>query len=228
VIAWISDLGPLGGADGEGSYDNVSAFFDLVDGHCDDTLANIGNLTEPYLSVYEGAASACLAAFHNQPHLWQRAQASLTTVGPQTSRLECLEKSVYQLLQSLVEVHRQDPEAQLVKSDTPGNGPNCPRVLELIPDHGPRQGGYQIRLLGVNLPQTAGIHFGDQYLTVTTNGSEAVVTVPPMDEAVPPEYECADVWPEGWPLGADNSRFFCYDSAEFTESAPSTISPPAG
>jgi hypothetical protein len=160
VISWIAELGPLGGADAEGGRDG--AYGSIVIGECDDALRFSNRFEEPSRSVYEGGASACLAAFHNRPDLWPRAQTALTTVGPQTSRLDCLDLPVYRLLQSLVEMHRQDPDAHFVTTFGDGQGPPCPRVLELIPDHGPREGGYSVRLIGENLPPMAGIHFGEK------------------------------------------------------------------
>gem|GEM_PF-7051066 len=232
VIAWIGELGPTGGAGGELG-DEASAYFDLAGGDCDHVLSNLDNLDEPSRSVYEGAASACLAAFHNRPQLWPRAQAALTTLGSQTSRLDCLDTPVHKLLQSLMEVHRQDPDAQFVTTFGSGEEPRCPRLLELIPDHGPRQGGYSVRLIGENLPPVTGIHFGKKYLTVSTNGgSEAVITVPPADEAATPEDEYDGnsgvlVEADGWPLGLWLvPPFFTYDPAERTENAPPASSSP--
>ena len=233
VIAWIGELGPLGGAGPH--HGRERAYPSLVQGECDQVLPILHTIPEPSRSVYEGAASACLAAFHNQPQLWSRAQAALTTVGSQTSQ-DCFDKPVHQLLQSLVEVHRQDPGAQFVTRFGSGSAPPCPRVLELIPDHGPREGGYQIRLIGVSLPPMAGIHFGETYLTVNTNdGREAVITVPPADAVGAPVYEqdgysYFSVWAEGWPIDLPSaSIIFAYDPAEQTErteSAPPASSPP--
>ncbi|MCA1673247.1 MAG: hypothetical protein LC799_13960, partial [Actinobacteria bacterium] len=232
VIAWIGELGPTGGAGG--GDERTWAYSNLAGGKCDHVLSILDNLDEPSRSVYEGAASACLAAFHNRPQLWPRAQAALTTVGSQTSRLDCLDTPVHELLQSLMEMHRQDPDAQFVTNFDSGEEElSCPHVLELVPDHGPRQGGYSVRLIGENLPPMTGIHFGKKYLTVSTNGGrEAVITVPPADEALPPEdeydgYNNVGVWADGWPPGIWMvPPVFKYDPAERTENAPPASSSP--
>jgi hypothetical protein len=92
VIAWIGELGPLGGAGPH--HGRERAYPSLVQGECDQVLPILHTIPEPSRSVYEGAASACLAAFHNQPQLWSRAQAALTTVGSQTSQ-DCFDKPVH-------------------------------------------------------------------------------------------------------------------------------------
>jgi len=233
VIPFLSDFGPLAGGPDDmliGAYESLSR------GDCEGVLTSIAHpdWDEPsrsqFRSLYEGAAAACLAAFHNQPNLWSRAaraEGALTSAQPHATQFDCLDMAVYRFLQSLIEVHRQDPEAQLIKGNTEGGGP-CPRVLEVIPDHGPRQGGYSVRLVGVNLPPEAGIYFGDHYVTVATQGGrEAIITVPPVETALPgysmddPAEAVSSVCADGWFYGFLNCATFVYDGAAPRAGPPS-------
>jgi IPT/TIG domain len=243
VISWIKAFGPMGklGPQGvgheRGSPAGSEAYYYLADDQCEEALAHIGDLPEPSRSLYEGAASACLAAFHDQPDRWPSAHAGLMAVGPQTSRLNCLEKSVHQVLKSLVSIHEQAPDTKFVKDDKKGEetDPKCPQIQGLHPDHGPWSGGYEIKITGVNLPSTVGIHFGARYLTaVTRNGTEAVVTVPPAEATIPPGERqdgtgevAVKVWVDGWPWGAEGTPSFTYQPVGQAESSPAS-SPPAG
>lgn len=177
VIQWIIDFGPLGPKGVR--TDDRRPFAALAAGDCERVLKRTGKLPEPTRSLYEGAASACLAAFHHQPDRWPRAYEALAVVRPHLPRLDCLDRAVYQLLDSMTELHRQYPDAVLTKDsdEQQGGKLSCPRIVRLVPDHGPRQGGYPVRVVGVNLPPTVGIHFGDHYITVDTeHGMQAVVT----------------------------------------------------
>ena len=204
MIAWLSDLGPLGGGAGGPDDENGKPYFSLVYDDCEHVLDNVRS-PEPTKSLYEGAASACLAAFHNRPDLWVRAEIALTALQSQTSNLDCPDMRVYQFLQSIVVAHRQDPDARFVKSKTE-NGENCPHLYDLDPKSGPPRGGYEVRLVGVNLPPRVGIHFGDRYLVIMTSSStEAFIIVPPTDETSLPMI--VDVQVDGWPFRATNPLF---------------------
>lgn len=221
IIRWISVFGPLGPK--WRANEERRPFATLAAGRCDNVLDRTGDLPEPTRSLYEGAASACLAAFHDQPKRWERAYEALAIVQPQTSRLNCLDRAVYQILESMTELHHQYPEARLTKeSSEHSTEPACPQIVKLIPDHGPRQGGYPVRLVGNNLPPTAGIHFGDHYFTVPTErGREATITVPPAD----PQDRSVRVWVAGSPFGSDDSPLFKYDRVKPTRSPPATPEP---
>lgn len=190
-----------------GRKDRLDTYTDLAADRCGQVLRYADELAEPSRSLYEGAATACLAAFHGEPALWSRAQTALADVQPRAAELDCLDTPVHLLLQSLVEQHEQFPGARFSRTfDTAHTGP-CPRVLRLIPDHGPREGGYPVRLLGVNLPPTVGVHFGSHDLTVaTSDGREAVVIAPPAN----PREKSVSVWVDGWPFGAEVTPRFAY------------------
>jgi hypothetical protein len=197
----------------------MDVYNSILDDYCVQALAEIdqANIPEPARSMYKGAASACLAAFHNRPELWPPSDTALVTAQPQTSKFNCIDMAIYQLLKSLAEAHRQDPSTQFVKKVTESGGP-CPRITQVSPDHGPAQGGYQVRIIGVNLPSKVGVHFGDRYFTVATSSSrEVLVTVPPTSATKLPAE--VSVWVDGWPFAsgeggccfAGNEERFTYE-----------------
>ncbi|MBO0881304.1 MAG: hypothetical protein J2P17_13330 [Mycobacterium sp.] len=212
IIAWIKDLGPLGGATGK----REEAFGALADGACADALKPAAELFQPSRSLYEGAASACLAAFHGRADLWPGTERAFGAVSTQTSQLDCIDVVVYGVLRSLVSAHRQNPATTFVKATgVRAHRPVCPRISAVVPDHGPLAGGYPVRIVGEHLPRTAYIHFGDHILTVTSaDGRTAVLTVPAGNPKDPGDVNerMMDVWVEGWPFEEINSTGFIYDA----------------
>lgn len=221
IIAWIRDFGPRGGASGP----HEGAYSDVLDPGCggndvfrsEDFMA-LADDKSTY-SLYEGAASACLAAFQNRPDLWSRAESALngvsanimtSTEAPSTTPFDCLDRAVYRLFRSIVDLHKQDPGARFVRgSKATGSLPACPEVMRVVPNHGPSQGGYPVRLIGVNLHQGELIDFGINHLLTAqaTNEHEAVVTAPPAD----PGEDVVSVKPRGFPFMAGGGAFFTYD-----------------
>lgn len=237
VIAWLSDFGPLGGGaggKGDGRLERVDAYNGLAKDDCEQIAPHLkeSRIYGPSLSLYEGAVSACLSAFHHRPDLWARAVQGLTAAQRSTARFDCIDMAVYRFLRALVEAHHQAPDAQFVKAPTSQGGP-CPRITEVIPARGPPQGGYQVRVVGVNLPRQAGIHFGDHYFAVSTeDGREALVTVPRAAGVVAPRL--VEVWVDGWPFQTGhavccygpNNAFFIYER-EPPRRTPSAGTPPS-
>jgi hypothetical protein len=145
----------------------------------------------------------------------------------QTSRLDCQEKTVYKLLNQLVAIHRTEPNARLVKQAAGRRAVlKCPRFFKIMPDHGPAEGGYPIRLEGVNLPRVVGVNFGHQrHLTaVSEDGRTIVITAPAANN---PDAPLA-IWPDGMPSAYDPYTYFSYDPPNATtQSSTSSTRPPA-
>jgi hypothetical protein len=139
---------------------------------------NLEPLEEPLRSTYEGAAAACLAAFHGRRDLWRIAETRLDRVNP--SSLDCWDRSVYLILDALVGAHRADPEATFAKAK--GGASHCPELEpSIFPEHGPRSGGYQVEIRGRNLPMTLEFLWNyDRTVTATRAGpgQPMMLTVP--------------------------------------------------
>jgi hypothetical protein len=176
----------------------------------------------PLPTIYDAAGAACLAAFHGRSDLWPYVES---VAAQPTSTRDCLDRAVADLLRRLVDIHREDPNVQL-KPQPADDGATfrCPRIIRLIPEHGPPQGGYPLRIVGVHLPPVVVIHF-EQHIDLeavdteitarSINGTEAVITVPPQLPGA--EREVA-IYPDEWPYGPINTPFFVYDKAPRIES----------
>ncbi len=180
LISWIKEFTPTGG----GGSAAESAHFRFMKGDCATTLslAQTNNsqdsdvMTEPYRGLYEGAAAACLAAFHGRTDLWPTAVARFTKISP--SGLSCWDGEVYTIFKTLVQAYQVDPTGTFErKSGTPKSG--CPELGALNPDHGPRSGGYSVEVTGRNLPSTLVLYWFDTQqevvARVAANGKLTVV-----------------------------------------------------
>lgn len=228
-VEWIVALGVAGGADTP--EETVVAL--LARGDC--ALArrvaqDIEGAYPQLPTIYDAAAAACLAAFDGRSDLWPYA---VSVAAQPTSTRDCLDRAVADLLRRLVDIHREDPNVQL-KPQPADDGETfpCPRIIRLIPEHGPPQGSYPLRIVGVHLPPVVVIHFV-QYIeleavdTVITarsiDGTEAVISVPPQLPGA--ESEVA-IYPDEWPYGPVNTPSFVYDkSPKIEPTSASTTSP---
>lgn len=237
VIQWINEQAPLGGGV---SGPEEEAFGAMIDGDCRGALRIVerGELGGPGRSVYEGAAAACLAAFEGRPELWPRAEAAAARVTGQASDLACETRAIHRLLSRLLAIHRADPDARLARGPVGVRGTlSCPRFTSITPDHGPAEGGYQVRITGEHLPGTVGVNFGSEghHVEAVVEDGALTVTVPVapawVASAVDPADRAVSVWPDGaviWPFNAAVS--FTYDppassSSETTEPSTSTPEP---
>jgi IPT/TIG domain len=226
VVAWILSLAPGGGVD----YPEEAVYFDLLDDcllHREDD-AYYSALSVDEQALYQGAAAACRAAFYGESENWQAAEAGLAQVNARGAQFTCLGDATYDALRELVAVHAAEPTARIVKGEGTGRAPVCPRIISVDPAHGPASGGYPVELEGQNLPATAEIHFGDETLTVQTDGSRARVTVPPApEEARSAGNNVVDVWVSGWYQDQNGQAFFEYElDAHPSGSSASEESPP--
>lgn len=230
IIQWLNAHAPLaGGAGGAEDY----AYSQMVAGDCHEVLTISeattpgDRLAEPARSLYEGAASACLAAFEGRRELWPRAEAAYARIGGQTGRLACETRTVYPLLQRMLEAHRADPNMQLVKRSGGRSGVlKCPRFTRIIPDHGPLTGGYQVRIKGQNLPPVVGVNidFDLRVEAARQDGQQVVIAMPPAPRNVDPE-GWVTIWPDGAPIyELDAAVYFRYDPPAGTTSTASTAS----
>ncbi|MFF5296168.1 hypothetical protein [Paractinoplanes globisporus] len=155
-IRWLHNFAPTGGGGGTAE----AAYTNFMQGDCWATLElarvaraaeGVEPLEEPLRSTYEGAAAACLAAFHGRADLWGLAGRRHDRVT--VSGLDCWDRSVYAILHQLVTAHRADPDATFAVAK--GTASACPQLAEwTFPRQGPRTGGYSIEIRGRNLPMT--------------------------------------------------------------------------
>jgi hypothetical protein len=103
---------------------------------------------EPYRSLYEGAAAACLAGLDGRSELWDTALERFPAVD--TAALDCWNLEIYAIFHQLVGAHRANLRAEISGNSTRSSG--CPELTGLDPDHGPRSGGYAITVHGHDLP----------------------------------------------------------------------------
>ena len=204
-VQWIKNMGITGGGDPEG---DVVAYEVLARGDC----AAVFGLREDSFddgmrTLYHGAAWACLAAFEGRTDNWARAEDAYETMSASGRELDCLGVPTMELLGALVRAHRADPGVRFVRG---GQGqaqrPLCPRILRLEPDHGPLEGGYEVLLIGENLPAEATVSWNFEDFTVSTDGTEGTIVVPPAaEEGGVPVYET------GWPWAVFGTPWFVYD-----------------
>jgi hypothetical protein len=234
VIQWLNEQAPAsGGATGP----EEEAFAAMLHGDCAGTLRIVadeseGELAEPGRSLYLGAAWACLAAFEGRAELWPRAEAAFEKIRGRWSALSCESRTVYKLLQRLVDVHRAEPQARLIKRAGPIGTLRCPRFTRVTPDHGPVEGDYTVRLEGENLPRVVGVNLDvidanydvkhHHVTAVSQDGRHLVITIPP---GTSPDDQLL-LWPDGarfWYLG--DGVTFEYDPPETTRGSTSTTEP---
>ena len=225
MIQWLNEQAPASGGSGGGGEE--AAFAAMLDGDCAGTLRIVadeseGEMPEPGRTLYRGAASACLAAFEGRAEFWPRAEAAHEKLRGQWSALSCESRTVYKLLQRLVDVHRTEPQARLVKRSGPRGTLRCPRFTGVTPDHGPAGRSLTVRLEGQNLPRIVGVNlwitddngnlkYEGRLTAVSEDGRHLVITIPP---GTGPDDDLL-LWPDGarfWFLG--DGVTFEYDPPE--------------
>jgi hypothetical protein len=239
VIQWMNEHGPAsGGASGPPE----AAYYMMMHGDCSGALSlaegkGPDKLIEPSRTLYLGAASACLAAFERSGKLWPRAEAAFEKATRTTTTFDCESRAVFELLRRLVEAHRADPSARLVKRLVGKRALVCPYFTKITPNHGPEAGGYTVQVEGRNLPQVVSITWINDYPdthhfdAVSRDGRHLVITVPPgPHSAEAPAY----VEPDGSRLWTDSGVQFTYDppvtrtrSSSSSTTTTSTTSPEA-
>ena len=165
IIRWITQFTPAGGHGTRAE----AAYVSFMQGRCWDTLSFARDplqdesdelMDEPQRTLFEGAAAACLAAFHGRSNLWDTARSQLAKLS--AAELGCWDNSVLTILRGLVEAHRANPHAEFVRGKSQSA---CPVLTGTHPDHGPRAGGYEIEIQGRNLPRSLQLRWGEQVIT---------------------------------------------------------------
>jgi hypothetical protein len=234
VIQWMNEHGPTSGGPSS-VFDE--AYILMMKGDCAGVLGlaegqSKDEMTGPLRTLYVGAASACLAAFHGSAGLWSRAEAALASTTRHAPRMDCESRAVYELLKRIMEAHRAEPSARLVKQSVGKQELPCPRFTKITPNHGPAEGGYTVRIEGENLPPVVGVNFNVDHgvnhhsKAMLRDGRYVEVTVP---RAAHPE-EPASVEPDGARLWTGAGVEFTYDppavATRPTTTTTTTTTPP--
>jgi hypothetical protein len=131
-------------------------------------------LDEPYRSLYEGAAAACLASLDGRREYWPLAVDRFSHVNP--AALSCWEREVHAVYKELIEAHRRNQKIRLADESRGSSG--CPQLTRLDPDHGPRSGGYPVTVVGRNLPAVLDLFWRDLGIDVRARrGADGKMTV---------------------------------------------------
>jgi hypothetical protein len=183
VVSWLSEFTPTGG----GGYMPSEAYQELARDECRAVMETAMNFGGWLRRLYGGAGAACLATTATDPlPLWRRAESDLAAVSASVNEFDCTSRDVHRLLGTLVELHRQDPQAPIVRQAPVGaSGSTCPRIVAVSPDHGPAAGGQTVVLTGENLAETVTIWFGDVVIGPVRTGKQMRVTIttPPKPES---------------------------------------------
>ena len=176
LIRWIRAFAPAGGGDKD-------PYIDFMRRDCAATLDaardisiedGVQTLDEPFRSLYEGAAAACLAGLDGRREYWPLAVELFPDVDP--AALSCWEREVHAVYEDLIEAHRRN--ATILLADQTRGSSECPQLLGLEPDHGPRSGGYPVTVVGRNLPEVLDLFWGDLGVDVQARrGADGTMTV---------------------------------------------------
>jgi hypothetical protein len=150
VIRWILSLAPEGPTS---PTSNVKPYLLLRNRECSEALTwidspdNKDQLSDRERAVYRGTATACLAAFHQQPQRWPEAGRHLADARSSSEKLNCPARLTLAWLQQVVGLHEQNPERTFVDEQPQGVYAGIQQQLE--PDHG--SAGEQVHVEGTNL-----------------------------------------------------------------------------
>jgi IPT/TIG domain len=145
VIRWIMSLGPEGPSS---PIFFIAPYLHLRDGDCAQALnrVELDNLSGHRRAIYRGAATACLAAFHQQPKRWAEARRHLADAQSSSAQLNCPERVTLAWLQQVVGLHQQDPDRAFVAQKPQGF---YTAVERIDPTNG--KAGDQVTVEGTNL-----------------------------------------------------------------------------
>jgi len=189
----------------------LQTYHSFSKGWCGELSGEVPQLDEPFRTLYESAAAACVAAFENMPGKWTEAEADFSKVDISNAAFECFDRDTYALLRSLIGFHHQFPGYHIIRGSATSSRTSCPLITAISPDHGPQQGGQEVQVRGANLPSTVVIDFGGGSVVsaVSVDGVEATLTTPPSDVPGP-----TDVSVHGY--GFTSRISYTYDAASQT------------
>jgi hypothetical protein len=150
VIRWILSLAPEGPTS---PTSNVKPYMLLRDRECSEALTwidspdNRDQVSDRERAIYRGTATACLAAFHQQPQRWVEAHRHLADANSSSEELNCPARLTLAWLQRVVGLHEQDPDRTFVDEQPQGVYAGIQQQLE--PARG--SAGEQVRVEGTNL-----------------------------------------------------------------------------
>jgi hypothetical protein len=149
AIRWILSLAPEGPTS---PTSNVKPYMLLRDQKCSEALtwidspANKDQVSDRERAIYRGTATACLAAFHQQPRRWAEARRHLADAQSSSAQLNCPARLTLAWLQRVVGLHEQDPDRAFVAQQPQGI---YATIQGLDPERGPE--GTQVQAKGSNL-----------------------------------------------------------------------------
>jgi hypothetical protein len=170
LIRWIREFAPAGGGD-KSPYisfmlrDCAATLDAALDSSIED---GVQPLDEPWGSLYEGVAAACLAGLQGRGDYWPLAVKKFPAVDP--SRLDCWEREIHAIYRTLIEAHRAQQRIEL--SDEPAGTSGCPELIGFDPGHGSRSGGYSVTVVGRNLPPVLVLDWFELGVEVQTRRDE--------------------------------------------------------
>jgi hypothetical protein len=150
VIRWILSLAPEGPTS---PTSNVKPYMLLRDRECSEALTwidspdNKDQVSDRERAIYRGTATACLAAFHQQPQRWVEAHRHLADANSSSEELNCPARLTLAWLQRVVGLHEQDRDRTFVDEQPQGVYAGIQQQLE--PARG--SAGEQVRVEGTNL-----------------------------------------------------------------------------
>ncbi|WP_157240698.1 hypothetical protein [Catenuloplanes japonicus] len=186
VVEWLRNFTPSGGSGPDGNATD-SAYANLMQGDCQGAWevaadgvfrADTFSASESLRRLYRSAAAACLAAFHGRRDLWAEAHEWYNNIDP--GSFSCWDRLVHEFVRSMIDVHLADADALFVRGGNTRSG--CPELKGLRPNSGPREGGYQVEVLGRNLPDSLDMVWEDGAVLTARRayqGGPLLFTVPP-------------------------------------------------
>jgi hypothetical protein len=153
VIQWVLSLGPDAPTT---PAVEIEPYLLLLERDCAGALQSantwFANQDDPRGAVYRGAASACLAAFHDQPQRWAAARRHLAIALAGAGTLRCAEQATLEWLEAVVGLHDEDRTRGFEAQAPQGFYSHVDR---LDPDHGPA--GRVVQVEGANLQCASGV-----------------------------------------------------------------------
>jgi len=165
AIRWILSLGPDAPRT---PIRGMEPYFLLLERKCGEALAKTKELhgENPESAVFYGAATACLAAFHQQPERWEEARRYLAIANSDGGVRGCEKRALLEWLRLIVGLHEGDPDRAFVAQEPQGF---YTTIGEVMPASGKE--GDQVQVKGRNLGCSFGVRVvrGTQEVSVESS-----------------------------------------------------------